>query len=82
MYRPKLLRQEALNLDSYLAEIDRYSLLLRHDAGFMDIIKKKGPLDYRDQRSVQGMLRNTFYSRNDILSYRLYMINSGRKLRN
>ena len=73
----KLLRQEALNLDSYLAEIDRYSLLLRHDAGFMDIIKKKGPLDYRDQRSVQGMLRNTFYSRNDILSYRLYMINSG-----
>ncbi len=73
----KLLNLEILNMDSYMSEIDRFSLLLRHDAGFMNIINSREPLEYADQIYIQTLLRSTFDSRNDLKSFRLFLINSG-----
>lgn len=70
-----LLKLETQILDVYFSEIDRYSLLLRHDISFMRIIKSKNPLDYSDQTTLQALLRSNFDSRNDLVSYRIYLVN-------
>ena len=69
-----LLQSETQNLDAYLSEISRYSLLLRHDEAFMHTINTKKPMDYFEQTSISTLLRNNYYSRNDLLSYRLYLL--------
>lgn len=69
-----LLRLETQNIDSYLSEIDRYSLLLRHEESFMQIINNRQPLSYEDALVVQTLLRSNFDSRTDLISYRLYLV--------
>lgn len=70
-----LLRLETQNMDTYLSEIDRYSLLLRHEQFFMQTISNKQPLSYEDATEIQTLLRSQFDSRNDLQSYRLYLVN-------
>jgi len=70
-----LLKSETQNLDNYFSEIDRYSLLLRHDGSFMQIIATQQPMTYTEKTRVQNLLRNNFDSRNDLLSYSIYLVN-------
>ena len=69
-----LLNLESQNLDAYLNEISRYSLLLRHDESFMQSINSTTPLSYHEKNNIQTLLRSNFDSRNDLLSYRLFLL--------
>lgn len=69
-----LLNLETQNLDSYLTEISRYSLLLRHDTSFMQCINSYHALSYSDKSNIQKLLRSNFDSRNDLISYRLFLL--------
>jgi type II secretory pathway pseudopilin PulG len=59
-----LLQLEAQNLDAYFSEIDRYSLLLRHNESFMHIISSRQPMTYQEQTDIHSLLRSNFDSRN------------------
>ncbi|MDD2971794.1 MAG: histidine kinase [Lachnospiraceae bacterium] len=69
-----LLNLESQNLDDYLSEISRYSLLLRHSESFMQSISSSTPLSYEEKNNIQTLLRSNFDSRNDLLSYRLFLL--------
>jgi len=69
-----LLNLESQNLDAYLNEISRYSLLLRHDESFMQSINSTAPLSYNEKSNIQTLLRSNFDSRNDLVSYRLFLL--------
>lgn len=69
-----LLNLETQNLDSYITEISRYSLLLRHDISFMQCINSNKVLTYSDSNNIQSLLRSNFDSRNDLISYRLFLL--------
>lgn len=69
-----LLNLEAQNLDAYLNEISRYSLLLRHDESFMHSIGSSASLTYAEKSNIQTLLRSNFDSRNDLVSYRLFLL--------
>lgn len=69
-----LLNLETQNLNSYFSEISRYSLLLRHDEAFMQSIKSSTPLTYLEKNNIQTLLRSNFDSRNDLASYRLFLL--------
>lgn len=69
-----LLNLETQNLDSYITEISRYSLLLRHDTSFMQCINSNNALSYSDKSNIQSLLRSNFDSRNDLISYRLFLL--------
>ena len=71
-----LLQLEAQNLDAYFSEIDRYSLLLRHNESFIHIISSRQSMTYQEQTDIHFLLRSNFDSRNDLLSYRLYLLNN------
>lgn len=70
-----LLGLETQNLDSYLTEIDRYSLLLRNDPETLRNLTTKKPLSYSQLSDLQTQVKSNFYSRNDLLSYRLFLVN-------
>jgi two-component system sensor histidine kinase YesM len=72
----RLLILETQILDNYFSEIDRYSLLMRHDATLMNILNQKQGLTYSDEVYIQDQLRSNFDSRNDLKSFRFYMVNS------
>lgn len=63
------------NLNSYIAQLDQYSLLLRSDESFMKLISSHEPLTQSNVIFIQNLLRVNFYSRNDLTSYDLYLIN-------
>ena len=62
-----LLRLEAQNLDAYFSEIDRYSLLLRHNESFMHIISSRQPMTLSGTNGYPLLLRSNFDSRNDLI---------------
>ncbi|MDF2590398.1 MAG: hypothetical protein K0S41_4241, partial [Anaerocolumna sp.] len=70
-----LLELETQNLDAYLSEIGRYSLLIRNDEKIMLNFKRRNDLSYSDIVELQSQIKSNFYSRNDLLSYRLYLSN-------
>jgi two-component system, sensor histidine kinase YesM len=70
-----LLKLETQNLDSYLSEIDRYSLQLRNDERTLQSFNTRKPLSYSDSVAIQSQIKSSFYSRSDLLSYRLYLLN-------
>ncbi|MFT3984435.1 MAG: histidine kinase [Lachnospiraceae bacterium] len=69
-----ILTFEGANFDSYLSEINWYSLALRNDATFLQMISSNKPLDYEDKSYIQSLLKSNFYSRSDLISYNLYLI--------
>lgn len=69
-----ILSFEGANFDSYLSEINWYSLALRNDATFLQMISNDKPLNYEDKSYIQSLLKSNFYSRSDLISYKLYLI--------
>lgn len=69
-----ILSFEGDNFDSYLSEINWYSLALRNDATFLQMISNNKPLLYEDKNYIQSLLKSNYYSRSDLISYNLYLI--------
>lgn len=72
-----LLDLEYQNAEDYLEQINKYSLLMRNDESFLKILTTKHPLDYIQATYVKNLLRSNFYARDDVSSYKLYLLNSG-----
>ncbi len=68
-----MLRLETHNIDSYFTELDRYSLLLRQNTSFMNIINSRSVMDYQDISTLSNLLASQFDNRNDLFAYRLYL---------
>lgn len=64
---------EADNFDSYMNDINWYSLALRNDERFMQLISSGSLLTYEDSSYIQSLLKSNYYSRNDVISYKLYL---------
>ncbi len=60
------------SLDNYMDQIDALSLLLRKDERFMNILLTQS-YDYDNKTYIQDMLRNLFFSREDIGSLQFYI---------
>lgn len=69
-----LLTLENASLDEYLAEIDRFSLLLRNDGSFMQLIESEREFEYEDTSLVSTLLKSSFATRKDLISFYLYLI--------
>jgi len=69
-----ILSFEGANFDSYLSEINWFSLALRNDATFLQMISNDKPVNYEDKSYIQSLLKSNFYSRSDLISYKLYLI--------
>lgn len=65
---------EVDNFDSYMSDINWYSLALRNDEAFLQSISSSKALSYEDSSYIQSLLKSNYYSRNDVVSYKLYLI--------
>ncbi len=63
-------------LESYYNTLKSYSISIRNDEKFMQLINMPSR-DYNGGVYVQTLLRNIYYSRNDIRSFTLYLLNQG-----
>ena len=70
----RVLAFESKTLDNLIAELSDYSLHLRNNPNFMEMIAKTTPLTYSQSQSVESALKATFYSRKDIVEYELYLV--------
>ena len=68
-----MLRLESQNIDAYFGELDRYSLLLRQNSSFMNILNSRVVMDYHDTSTISNLLASQFDNRNDLLSYRIFL---------
>lgn len=68
-----LLELENQNINAYAAQIDSYSLQLRNDARVLQLFGFRQPFGYADREYLQSMMRASFYTRNDLISYSLYL---------
>lgn len=64
------------NFENYFSQLQDYSMLLRYNDRLFNIASSDKPLEYTETTYVNAALRDTFYSRNDIVSYKLYLLNS------
>lgn len=65
---------EVDNFDSYMDDINWYSLALRNDTAFLQSISSTQELTYEDSNYIQSLLKSNYYSRNDVISYKLYLL--------
>ncbi len=69
-----MLRLETQNMDNYISEIDRYSLLLRQNSTFFNAINSNHELSYYEINAIADLLANSFDNRSDLISYRIYLL--------
>ncbi len=62
------------NFENYFDQIEDYSMLLRYNSRLFNIFSSDQPLSYEDSTYVCSSLRDTFLSRKDIESYKLYLL--------
>lgn len=73
----RLTTLENQRLDSYLSELEDYSLLLRSDANFMELIAREQPLSYTQRLDMENAFKTMFYYRNDLSRMELYALRQG-----
>lgn len=61
-----ILEVENEQLSAYVGELASFSLQLRNDASFMQIIAASGPVSYADELLIESSFRTQFYSRHDL----------------
>ena len=71
----RILELETNQFDNYFSELADFSLQLRSDTVFMQLLSGNGPLSYDDTISVESSIRNFFYSRRDIVWAEVFIIN-------
>lgn len=73
----EILDMKRQNFSTYYNQLESYSLMLRNDSNFMQILSLGNIQNYGDYLYVQNTFKNMFYSRKDILELKLYLVNQG-----
>lgn len=71
----KLLDLEIQSLERYIKDLTTFAIQPCYDSTFTQIIQSKGVLDISERNYIKNEMRGYFYSRNDIGSYYIYLIN-------
>ena len=69
-----LLSLENQNIDDYAVQIDNFSLQIRNDSKALQLLNAGPTINYTEQTYLQSLMRTIFYSRSDIVDFRLYLI--------
>ena len=72
----EILNLKKSNFTNYISQMLDYSMMLRYNDAIYDIISSGKPPDYLSSCEICSALRNTFLSRSDLVSYRLYLLKS------
>lgn len=70
-----LLSLENQNMDNYFKQLDSFSLQIRNDDKAVQLLSSRQPLSYSDQTYLKSLIRTSFFSRTDLISFRLYLPN-------
>ncbi len=76
----RVLAMELDNLDQYVADLRAFSIQLRNQAAFMDLLTRTSPLDYTRRQTVESVFKTFFYTRGDLDRMDLYLIRQRLKL--
>ncbi len=70
----QILRMTLNDLDAYSDNMLTYSLSIRNDESFMQYLSSPATFDYDAEVYTKSLIRNIFYSRDDINRYTVYML--------
>jgi two-component system, sensor histidine kinase YesM len=70
----RVLAMELDDLDKYVADLRAFSIQLRNQAAFMDLLARTDPLDYTRRETAESVFKTYFYSRGDLDTMELYLI--------
>src|SRR5574344_400462 len=76
--RQTLLDLQMKNTAAYIAQVESFSLYPRNDVRFLKIIGPGQQVDYGTREYLTNIVRNSYYQRDDLADYSLYMVNLGR----
>ncbi len=71
----EILRLKMSNLESYLGELASFSVLPVYDSTIYSYLQSQQPLSETAFKEVQNAVRTYYYTRNDLLSYRIHLLN-------
>ncbi len=70
-----LLELRLQNTRRYFDGLNAYSLHLRNDDKFLRLLASAEEYTYEEKNYIQNLVKNSYYSREDMLSYQLYIAN-------
>lgn len=73
----EILDMKLQNFIKYYNEMESYTLSLRNDSNFMQILRLGDFEDYSNYLYVENAFKNMFYSKRDISELKLYLVNQG-----
>jgi len=76
----RVLEMELASLDTYVADQLAFSIQLRNQTAFMDLLARTSPLSYTQRQTVEATFKTYFYSRGDLDAMELYLIRQRLKL--
>jgi two-component system sensor histidine kinase YesM len=77
----RVIALEGQNLQEYIDDLSSFSLHLRSDFAFLSSLSRDITSDYSSQQYIENMLRQDFYSRQDLIWMELYLVQSHLLLR-
>ena len=76
----RVLEMEIASIDKYVTELRSFSLQLRNQNAFMNLITTSVPFDYTRRDTIDTIFKSYFYSRSDLIQMDLYLIRQGQRL--
>lgn len=70
-----LLELQIKNVSAYFSQMNAFSLTPRNDTRFLKIITGDNSNDYSTREYLMSVVRNTWYQRDDLVDYSIYVVN-------
>ncbi|HAH60470.1 MAG TPA: hypothetical protein DCL73_00050 [Treponema sp.] len=70
-----LLELQIKNVSAYFSQMNAFSLTPRNDTRFLKIITGNDGNDYSTKEYLMSVVRNTWYQRDDLADYSIYVVN-------
>ncbi len=76
----EILGLKMANLEAYLDELASFSLLPVYDGAIYSYLQSQQSLSDTALKSIQNEVRTYYYTRNDLLSYKLHLLNQNKTI--
>lgn len=73
-----LLDLQIKNVAAYFSQMDAFSLNPRNDVRFLKIVSTAWQSDYSTKDYLMTVVRNTYYQRDDLVDYSIYIVNQNK----
>ena len=80
-YQTNMLKLKTESFETYVKQLETFSMSIRNDEHFLSLLTNDNELSYESSYYILSLLKTAFYSRQDLITVKLYPFNEDKSYR-